>query len=150
MAKSFIYSEDAIIYQHKFKTAEGHTEYIGTDPTSQDRTKLYRWADVPRGWDSRELHDQPVDDMLTRIHNNAGTNSGWPGAVPLELPKRPVGRPPGPPRTPAEPREVLHVSIKRTSMLQVLQLAALNQQMPNEWAAGVIEAALQAAAEPPA
>ena len=143
MAKSPIYSEDAILYRHRHKTIEGLTELVGTDPAEQDRNRLYQWLDRAGGWAECTPRSQPADELLERVHNNAGKASGWPGAIPLDLPKRPVGRPPGPPKVPAEPREVLHVSIKRTSMLKILQRAAQEQKMPNEWATAVIEAALQ-------
>lgn len=106
-------------------------QLVGTDPAEEDRNKGFIWPDAVGGWEERKPCSLAIDGLL-RQHNNCGSRSLWPGAIPVQQEKRPQGRPPKLPSEKME-REVIRVSLERELVLKVMRFAAEEGKMPAEW-----------------
>ncbi len=133
------YSENAVLYRHRYKDESGSFVLVGNDPADPDVGKLFRWLDESGGWEKRELWAHGLADLLQLAHP-AGLRSGWPGAIPL------------PPRQPGRPRKDVPVddqivkvsaSLRRAELFEVMRLAADAHQSVAEWVAETLRARIR-------
>ena len=140
MAKVQVFSPFALLFRHPYKTDTGYVQLVGTDPIEEDRNKYYLWPDVIGGWEERQPCAMPSEG-LQRLHNNSGKTSSWPGSIPMQQEKKPVGRPPKLPTEKAE-REVIRVPLERALVLKAMRCAAQEEKLLPQWIKGLVEAAL--------
>lgn len=130
------YSENAVLYHHRYKADGGQYVMVGTDPTASenDPSLLFRWLDEAGGWERRVIWSQGTADLV-KLEPPAGLRSGWPGAIPL------------PPRQPGRPRkevppddQVVKVSasLRRAELFEVMRMAADAKQSVSEWIAATL------------
>lgn len=141
MPKTPVFSPFAILFRHPHKTDASLVQLVGTDPSEEDRNKVYLWPDAVGGWEERRPYTLPKEG-LQRLHNNCGKTSGWPGSIPVPQEKRPPGRPPSPPLKERAEREIIRVPLERDLVLKAMQRAAQEQKMLPQWIKGLVEAAL--------
>ena len=136
MGKQF--DPNALLYRWNFREDDNLPRLIGTDPELADRSKFFRWISEPGGWERREPWPHGATNVEA-LDNEAGTTSGWPGALPsrakLGRPRKEVSE---------EDRPVtLSFSIRRAEVFEIQRYASDARQTVSEWMGSVVRAELE-------
>lgn len=138
MPKAF--DPNALLYRWIYREDDGLPRLIGTDPALADRSKFFRWVNVPHGWNDREPWPQGTANTEALSHQD-GAASGWPGAVPL--PSAPRGRPRKEFASNDDRPVSVSASVRRAELFEIQKIASEERKSVSEWVCDAIRAQLE-------